>query len=236
MSDTPEATLAALRTEIDSIDQQLIALLKQRIGVVGRVGQLKHAHWPGSCHIRPARETQMHRAIFEAFRHSDFLPEAAVAIWRHIISASTHIESPLYVAAPPALGALARSYFGEYVFHLDWEEGALPPKATLAILPFPAASNAALWQRFLAHQPGWRIFAYLPVVLHGGKPQALALAPVACEPSGADVSYFSGGHMPAQGVMHGAGIWSMAGYHPEHAGATFLGAHGVPIRNERVEP
>jgi chorismate mutase len=232
-----ETTLATLRSEIDAIDREMIALLKNRIQVVKQVAELKHATWPGRCHIRPGRETQMHRAMFEAFQGSDFLPEAAVAIWRHIISASTHLESPLHIATTDALRPLAQSYFGDYVHHISWNNGAMPAEATIAILPFPAAANAALWQDFLKAHPTWRIFASLPVVLHGGLPQALALAPVQAEASGDDVSYFISTTAPEHATTHAQlqrwTLWSIPGFITEFSSAQCVGAHGIPIHSTR---
>jgi len=232
-----ESELAKLRGEIDSIDRQIIALLKTRIGVVAHVAKLKQAIWPGRCHIRPGRESQMHHTMYDAFSGSDFLPEAAVAIWRHIISASTHIESPLYVATSDTLKHLAQGYFGDYVNHVAWNSGPIPTDATIAILPFPASANAALWQDFIKDNPTWRVFASLPVVLKGSAPQALALAPLQAEPSGDDVSYFISAQLPEHATqlahLNRWVIWSIPGFVTEHEGAQFIGAHGIPIHQPR---
>ena len=53
----PIRNLAELRTEIDAVDQQLLALLNQRASLANEVGELKRAE--GSPVFRPEREAQV---------------------------------------------------------------------------------------------------------------------------------------------------------------------------------
>lgn len=226
---TPEQQLATLRAEIDQLDSELIMRIKARCAVVEKVAALKQAHWPSRCHIRPEREAQMHARIYAAFEGSNFHPEAAVAIWRHLIGASTHMESPLHVAASTTLRPLVAAYFGDYINHIAWDGETLPSQTTIAALPFPDAASAGLWQNFAQAHPDWRIFAYMPVVLHSAQPQALLLAPLTPQPSGNDISYFIGASAQAGATAHSPNLFSLQGFVTEHAGATFIGTHAIPL-------
>jgi chorismate mutase len=212
MSPTPEQTLEQHRARIDALDTQLIALLKERIGVVKQVAALKAEHWPGTCHIRPGREGRMHQRVAAEFKDSDFPAAAALAIWRQIIGASTHVESPLHIAVTSAeQAALAREYFG----------------VTASITPFLNLADAlANTQRTVllattsdlpvvrAVAPALKIFGALP--LQGAEPTALALAEITPEPSGDDVSYY----------LREGRIETQPGFAPNDQ---WLGAHPRPI-------
>ncbi|MFZ4124704.1 MAG: chorismate mutase [Rickettsiales bacterium] len=214
-----DAQLKTLRNRIDALDDQLITLIKERTGIIHEVAALKREHTPNDCHIRPAREGQMHKRIYEAFKGSDFNVHAAVIIWRHLISASTHLESPLKVtsSAPRHLG---HEYFGHYVEHRDAvdSEEALRhvsgKTANIAIIP---TEDAALLEK----HPTLKIFAALPVI--GSKVEGLAVAALAPEPSGDDVSYFidSDRHIVAE-----------AGFITERAESIWLGTHPAQLRKE----
>jgi chorismate mutase len=210
-------TLEALRARIDALDDALIALIRERMGVIAEVAVLKNHQHAARCHIRSGREGQMHRRIAAAFRGSDFPPAAALAIWRQLIAAASHREAPLMIAsAAPA--HLAREYFGSFPEHraLPHAEGALGEvargNATIAVIP---PSGAAALTRF----PQLKIFAALPLV--GKSIEALAVAELMPEASGEDVSYFAN----AQGK-----VTTMAGFVTECPDATWLGAHPQPLK------
>lgn len=212
MTETPEQTLEGHRAAIDAIDTQLIALFKQRIGIVKQVAALKAAHWPGTCHIRSGREGRMHQRIANAFRDSDFPASAALAIWRQIIGASTHVESALKVAVTsPEQAAMAREYFGVTSDILPFANlaDALANKertiilATLADLPVVRAVA-----------PKMKIFAALP--LEQTKPAVLALAELTPEASDDDISYY----------LRDGRIDTVDGFSPNEQ---WLGAHPRPI-------
>lgn len=212
MTDTPEQTLEGHRAEIDAIDSQLIALLKQRIGIVKKVAALKAANWPGTCHIRSGREGRMHQRIAEAFRDSDFPTSAALAIWRQIIGASTHVESPLKIAVTSAeQGAMAREYFGVSAHVLPFANlaDALANKERTILL----ATKADL-PVVRAVAPKLKIFGALP--LEQAEPTVLALAELTPEASGDDISYY----------LRSGRIDSQEGFAPNEQ---WLGAHPRPI-------
>lgn len=212
MTDRPEQTLEAHRAAIDAIDSQLIALLKDRIGIVKQVAALKAANWPGKCHIRSGREGRMHQRIAQAFRDSDFPASAALAIWRQIIGASTHVESPLKIAVTSAdHAAMAREYFGVSAEVLPFSSlaDALASKERTILL----ATRADL-PVVRAVAPKLKIFGALP--LQQAEPAALALAELTPEESDDDISYY----------LRDGRIDTQDGFAPNEQ---WLGAHPRPI-------
>lgn len=214
-----DAQLQALRGRIDALDDKLIALIKERTGIINEVAVLKRANTPNHCHIRPGREGQMHKRIFEAFKGTDFNVHAAVIIWRHLISASTHLESPLSVvsSAPSYLG---HEYFGNYVTHSSVSESdealrnVSGKKANIAII---SCEDAALLEK----HPTLKIFAALPVI--GTRIEAFAVAALNPENSGDDVSYF---------LNSDRHVVSTPEFTTELAGAVWLGSHPAQLRKE----
>ncbi len=222
--------LTAHRARIDAIDEAIAKLLIERIGVICDVAALKAQHWPGQCHIRPGREGRMHQTLAARFAGTGFPPLAALAIWRQLIGASTHLESPLnisYLASHPQHLWLGREYFGVQIGHhasatlADALANIKAGRSNLLILPAPRDGD--WWADAKAvHDAGLAIFAWLPVAEHnmpGHAPAAVALAAVAPEDSGNDISYF----------LEDGKCVIVDGFHTARKGATFLGAHPRPI-------
>lgn len=247
MTENTPNPLKALRTRIDAVDDQLIALLKERIGIIHEVASYKRAHTPADCHIRPGREGEMHRRIQQAFEDSDFPPAAALLIWRQIIGASTHLESPITIAVGPGQDGLAwhaREYFGRPVRHFtagsitEAIDSVLTKRATIALLPAPTDTNLVEWAA-LAQHPQLQAFASLPVVLAPGEsPAGYAIAAVATEASGDDVSLVL---FPAHAAPAGARILAQDSTHALVAldGATDLPSLGhlpKPITDTSLTP
>ena len=169
---------------------------------------------------------------YTRFLESDFHPEAALAMWRQLITASTHLESPLHIAAPDSLRAEAVAYFGDYVPQTMWED-AIPSAATILVAPSPQTGAEAYWEHILRSEKPWRIFSYAPLVQHNGTPKALLLAEIEAEPSDDDIAYFVGG-TPANGATALTNhIWSLPGYHTEMSDARFLGVHARLLTKEK---
>lgn len=195
--ETPEQALARLRARIDALDDQLIGTLLERIGIIGEVSLLKRAHWPKTCHIRSGREGQMHRRIAARFTGTAFPARTATAIWRLLIGASTHVESPLnisYLASTPAHGWLAREHFSPEARLTPVSKPELATGDNILLLPMPDAAGADWWKQ-PPTQDGepLHIFARLPLAdekLPGDGAPCVALAPIQPEPSGDDISYF----------------------------------------------
>ena len=237
--ESPADKLQQFRDRIDAVDEQLARLLVARIGIIREVAVLKAVHWPSTaCHIRPGREGQMHQALAKRFTGTGFSPLMALAMWRQLIGGSTHVESPLkvtYLDAYPEHRFLARESFGEQggarqAATLTEALATLAAKqSNILVLPDP---RAAEWWRdaALLREAGLSIFATLPVA-EGNLPEgcmgAVALAALAPEDSGDDVSYF----VSSTGDVGGAQwLEIIDGFHTTHEGAAFLGAHPRAVR------
>jgi len=111
-SDKSES-LADLRVQIDSLDQQLLSLLNERAHVAELVGEVKKRE--GTPFFRPDRVAQ----VIEKMQQSNGGPLKALhvaAIWREIMSACLALESPQRVAVLGPEGTFceqaAIEYFG----------------------------------------------------------------------------------------------------------------------------
>lgn len=239
-------SLASLRRQIDTIDDEIMGLLKRRMGIIHDVGALKREHTPAACHIRPGREGEMHRRIHAAFKDSDFSPAAALLIWRQIIGSSTHLESPIVIA--PAKGVerwQAREYFGRAVTCLapvsirEALAAVMGKNATIALLPAPTDDSLVDWAA-LAEMKQLRVFAALPVVLaEGESPACYAVAAVKNEPSGDDMSLLL---VPAADAAQYRFIFARNAQHALvavgglHDGAESLGTFPAPIIDPSLQP
>lgn len=87
--------LASLRTQIDSLDQQLLSLVNQRAHVAEKVGELKRKE--GSPFFRPDRVAQVIDKIQNA-NPGPLLNQHVASIWREIMSACLALEAPQRVA------------------------------------------------------------------------------------------------------------------------------------------
>ena len=156
------ANLAAFRKHIDELDDNIIRLLAERIGVVEKVGAMKRSEAPGICPIRPGREAEQLRRImrqFENIRDDVLFPAAGAALWRIIIGMSTSIEAaPLKLSAFTPIGDrdlywLAREYFGPFVSVVRQPQinrvigDVMDGKASVGVVPVPRGSDATNWWR-----------------------------------------------------------------------------------------
>lgn len=112
--------LKKLRIKIDSIDDNIINLLKERVEIVKEVGHLKAKNIGGTQNfIRSGREADMLRSLTNKIEGK--LPKAAIAtIWRVIISSSLAIEQDMRIKAyvesnNESCYWLAREYYGSFV-------------------------------------------------------------------------------------------------------------------------
>lgn len=200
--------LLSLRQQIDTIDEQLIGLLKQRIGIVERVGELKNQSTPHLCPIRAGREARMIRQIVERFKGSHFSAVNAAAIWRLIIGASTHVESPLTISVlhnetEQGFIWLAREYFGPCITLIRQPNvkrvigDVMENKAAIGLVPRLLASENNDWWGSLLQESADapKIFASVPFILtepeSARMPQAFAIARLMPEDSGDDISFYA---------------------------------------------
>ena len=203
--ETQENELLAFRTQIDAIDDKLIALLLERTQVVENVGEYKKKTAAGKCPIRPGREATMLRRIIEKFQGTPFSPASASAIWRIIIGASTAVEADLTLSvfAPEKesdLFWLAREYFGIACPVLKQPQikrvigDVMDGKAAVGIVPLLRSDDTSYWWTNLMQQGDNtpKIFAHIPFVYPEGPERgnigALAVGRVVPEPSGDDVT------------------------------------------------
>ena len=88
-------SLGALRTKIDAVDKELLALLNRRAALAGEVGDIKRAE--GSPVFRPEREAQVIQGLQQA-NPGPLKPENLATIWREVMSACRALEAPQRVA------------------------------------------------------------------------------------------------------------------------------------------
>lgn len=112
-------TLAELRTLIDAVDGELLALLNQRAALANEVGEIKRVE--GSPVFRPEREAQVINGL--QARNPGPLKAANVAtIWREIMSACRALEAPQRVAYLGPAGTFSEQaavqFFGSSIDHI----------------------------------------------------------------------------------------------------------------------
>ncbi|MDG1287264.1 MAG: chorismate mutase [Rickettsiales bacterium] len=232
LTDEAQEKLNGFRAEIDALDNELIARLKRRIEIVSEVGKLKRSDDTLQCFIRSGREADMLRDIYKQFEGSKFHPEAAVAIWRQIISASTQHESQMRLITPEERQTVAKTYFGQFmpISYIDDARDALKILADnptgILIMP-PWEEDSYYWQIFAQKAPPTlKVFGILPFI--GSERQAFAAANLMPEPSRDDISLF---------IDDSGTIEEVDGYHTHYPVADgsinshkqWLGTYGRPI-------
>lgn len=192
--------ISQLRASIDAVDNQMIALLRERCGYVKQVGMTKKARQAaGRSFIRSGREASMVRRLFAEFSASgDFPPQAAAHLWRIIIAASLSLESALTVSAFASDARqdvywLAREYFGNFT-PISKQGSArrviadvADDKAEVGALPMPDSTTEDSW--WLKLPEDVNIFACVPFIIAGDAPPSVVLiARTAPEPTGDDIT------------------------------------------------
>lgn len=195
--------LAALRIELDQLDDALHDTLMRRAEVVAAVAALRVK---GTVPLRPGREATIVRRLLA--RHSGALPPVAIVrVWRELLASTTAQQRPMLVTVcqadgDPAYLAAAREHFGALIpmrAHRTPAQAISEVSAgvaTVAVLPLPVEGEApaAAWWTALLHRddPRIHVVARLPFwsVRPEGSPkvQALVVSAAAPDPSGADRS------------------------------------------------
>ena len=182
MSKPPPAppTLAELRKEIDTIDEQVHRLLMARGDIIDRLIQVKQTQETGSA-FRPAREASMMQQLVE--RHRGILPlDTIESIWRVIISTFTYVQAQFSVHADvsvseSAMRDSARFHFGfvvPYVAHFSGAaavDAVAKSKGDLALVS--AVSSRSPWWNELEADGAPKIIARLPFLERADHPAAL---------------------------------------------------------------
>jgi chorismate mutase / prephenate dehydratase len=239
-------SLAALRAELDRLDDALHDLLMQRAGVVEHVAR---AGKRGA--LRPGREAAIVRRLLG--RHRGGLPASTlVRIWRELLAGTTAMQGGFSVAVCAAEGdnryvQAAREHFGALTplrahgspAHAIGEVSA--GSASVAVLPLPSETEAPrdAWWTALMHkdEPRIHIVARLPfwAPRPEGAPdvQAMVIAAVAPDASGADRSLL-GMELPldvSRARLNGA--LGAAGFEPVHV--ILRRDPGAPVADVLVE-
>ena len=111
--------LGELRTQIDAVDAELLALLSKRATLAHAVGEIKRVE--GSAVFRPEREAQVIANLQQA-NHSGLKSESIAVIWREIMSACRALEAPQRVAYLGPAGTFSEEaalrFFGSSITHV----------------------------------------------------------------------------------------------------------------------
>jgi chorismate mutase len=199
----PVRDLAALRAELDRLDDTLHDTLMRRAEVVAQVGALGVK---GAVPLRPGREAAIIRRLLARHR-GGFPASSLVRLWRELICGMTALQRPLRIAVCDAGGepsylAAAREHFGALtpVRHYPSPAQAIHEISTglavAAVLPLPRDDETPrqAWWTALLHRddPRIHVVARLPfwAARPEGAPQVQAYVVTAAppDPSGADRS------------------------------------------------
>jgi chorismate mutase/prephenate dehydratase len=88
--------LAAIRTQIDAIDQRVVKLLNDRLRLAQQIGEVKRGA-RGRIYVAE-READVLRRVAAANKGGVLKPAALQAIYREIMSAALALEKPLVIA------------------------------------------------------------------------------------------------------------------------------------------
>ena len=182
MAETPRAdtSLAALRAEIDKIDETMHGLLMQRGEIIDRLIAVKQTQETGSA-FRPAREAEMMRRLVD--RHHGILPlDTAESIWRVIIATFTYVQAPFSVHAnltesSAAMRDSARFHFGftvPFIPHMSAAGVVAAVSESRGDLGLVGAQGGAgAWWTALEFDSAPKIIARLPFIDREDHPAAL---------------------------------------------------------------
>lgn len=192
---SPDDKLADFRRAIDEIDDQFLDLLARRTDIALQVARVKPKDRPG---IRPGREAMILRRVAEANRCA-FSTRALLRMWRELMSATLAAEGPFAVAlqrndAGPDLWEVARDQYG---VNTTYKPMASPHQVLRAVregqvqvgvLPLPQDDDTDPWWRlmFSTDPMAPRVIARLPFVRPSDQPEALVVASLVAEATGAD--------------------------------------------------
>jgi chorismate mutase len=252
MTDTPDPSpatqLAALRAELDRIDNQVHDLLMARAEVVERVGALGAK---GRVPLRPGREADIVRRLLE--RHAGRLPRRTISrMWRELLAGTTAMQGNYTIAvcqSDPASGfiACAREHFGALTPMRAYRTAAQAigeisaGTAVAAVLPMPAdgETQGEAWWTALLHrdEPRIHVVARLPFwqPRSEGAPrvQALVVSAAPPDPSRDDRSLIGLEVADSMSRARLATILSTAGFTAAHT--ILRRAPGSPVAHALVD-
>ncbi len=233
------ASPAAVRAEIDRLDDAIHDLLMARAEVAARGAK-------GPVALHPGREADILRRLLQ--RHRGELPRGAVVrVWRELLAAFTTLQGRFAVAAcevAPGSGHMqcAREHFGALTplrVHRSPGHAIAEVRAgtaTAAVLPLPGEEEASPWWTSLLHRADPRLYvvARLPVWVPRaeGMPrvEALVVAAMAPDASRADRSLIALELPAEQSRAHLSAALAAAGF----AGAQALLRRDPPVPEARA--
>ncbi len=195
-----EASLDALRQDIDEIDAAIHDLVMRRCEVVERIAEIKNSGMGARIAIRPAREASILRRL--ASRHSGRFPLAVlIRMWREMVAGFTQLQGPYAVSvyAPEGqrgLWDVARDHYGSTTpttavsVPIAAVRAVIDGTATVAVIPWPDDQAPDPWWPMLmsADAKTPHVIARLPFIrsARGEEREALAVAQAPHEPTGDD--------------------------------------------------
>lgn len=232
--------LAALRAELDGVDDRLHDLLMHRAELVTQVGALGAK---GRVPLRPGREASILRRLLGRNRGA-LAPATLVRVWRELLAGSSAQQNPMaIVMGDVGLESVVREHFGA----LSRPEPTGPGEAiarvrrgdaALAVLRLPTREDR--WQSDLRGDV--HVVARLPYWSRPGADEALVVSAAPPDASGLDRTVIAGAEpcalsaagLAGAGVL-AAGLAEVDGFvtqdDPRLSGlsASVLGAYAVPV-------
>lgn len=163
-----ELTLAALRSEIDAVDDAVLALIGKRQALARKINTLKGPTSEG-LKLRPDREAHVIRRLLDGAGSAD--RRLVLALWRELLSAGLAVQAEVSVAVwSSRAGALdqARLRFGvsaAYRTAASWREALDLADGGSVIAVLDLAPEAPWWTE-LCDRPQLWVFESL-----GGEPE-----------------------------------------------------------------
>ena len=180
--------LTELRSALDSLDDEIIALLERRFEISGLVAAAKN----GSATVRPGREAAIIRRLQTVAPDLD--PALLVGIWRHIFSASVaQQQGRLRIAAHHDSLITAHWHFANGVTFDVLEDmngllNAVPGQADYIVVPCVAEAEIA---NYLLVNQGVMIVARTPLIDVPGISPCFIIGSHEADASGADINLYA---------------------------------------------
>ena len=148
-----QSELEELRRRIDGIDDNLLALLIDRIAVVSQVAALK-SNGSAATYV-PSREAAIIRRLVER-NHGQLPVGTMVRMWRELLGAAVRHEGPFAVGAylppdGPGVWDLSRDHFGSQVpmtvfqTTLQVIRAVTDRRVSVGVLPMPQDGESDPW-------------------------------------------------------------------------------------------
>ncbi|MDE2363485.1 MAG: chorismate mutase [Hyphomicrobiales bacterium] len=202
-ADSAAASLAALRQNIDRIDESIHRLLMERGEIIENLIATKAKQGGGSA-FRPGREAEMMRRLVQ--RHGGLLPlDTVESIWRIIIGTFTYVQANYAIhvdvsAGDAAMRDSARFHFGfspPYVPHHGPHaviDAVARSGGDLGLVRVVSAVGDGAWWSKLTEPTAPKVIARLPFVDRPDHPAGIPLYVVSkplAEAAALDVQLFA---------------------------------------------